>query len=183
MPPREFDEKRDEALLLSLLLDGPVGEAREAVAAALELTLPNDPAWRGEREQLVLLDAALLCTEAGRGKALARVGEAGEFSSRQYHTRRAAYLDALGRPDEAAAERRRAAQLPPDDAAARLGSGMDRVRGREPSSAPAPSVAGRPRLAGRGRALVGGSIFILRAARTPNLRRGRGGKWLTRLMC
>ncbi|HEY1379448.1 MAG TPA: tetratricopeptide repeat protein [Gemmataceae bacterium] len=135
VPPREYDEKRDEAMLLGLLLDppGPAGvpAAREAVAAALDLTLPNDPAWRREREQLVLLDAALIHTADGAAAALARLDGTAEFSSRLFHTRRADYLDELGRRDEAAADRRRADQLPPDETAARLQAGTDRVRRRD----------------------------------------------------
>ncbi|MDB5306229.1 MAG: serine/threonine protein kinase [Gemmataceae bacterium] len=135
VPPREYDEKRDEALLLSLLLDSPgragVPAAREAVAAALDLTLPADPAWRPEREQLVLTDAALVHAETGAARALTRLDEAAGFSSRLFHTRRAAYLDELGRAAEAAAERRRAAQLPPDELTTRFAAGTDRLRRRD----------------------------------------------------
>ncbi len=135
VPPREYDEKRDEAILLGLLLDPPgrdgVPAARDAVAAALDLTIPNDPAWQREREQLVLLDAALIHAADGPAAALGRLNEPGEFSSRLFHTRRADYLDELGRSDEAAAERHRAEQFPPDETAARLLAGTDRLRRRD----------------------------------------------------
>jgi tetratricopeptide (TPR) repeat protein len=134
VPPPEFDAKRDEALFLGLLLDGDrpaaVAAAREAVAAALELTLP-DPAWRAEREQLVLLDAELVRAAGGPAAALARLDAAAGFDSRLFHTRRACYLDELALPDEAAAARRRAAQFPPDETPARLCAGADRVRARD----------------------------------------------------
>ena len=49
-PPRPYDERRDDALVLSLLLDPfrqkPVSAAREAMEAALEFTIPEDLAWR-----------------------------------------------------------------------------------------------------------------------------------------
>ena len=135
LPPREYDDKRDEALLQSLLLDPQrpeaVKAAREAVAAALELTLPDDPGWRHEREQLVLLDADLILGEAGAAPALARLDEMKGVSSRAFHGRRAAYLDRLGRGAEAAEERRRAERFPPDENAARFLAGMDRLRRRD----------------------------------------------------
>jgi tetratricopeptide (TPR) repeat protein/tRNA A-37 threonylcarbamoyl transferase component Bud32 len=134
VPPREYDERRDEALLLSLLLDpGPdaVKAAREAVSAALELTLPDDPAWRAEREQLVLLDADLVRSEGGAEAALIRLVGAKEFSSHLFYTRRAAYLDELGRADEAEVARARAARFPPNEPAARFLAGVDQLRRRD----------------------------------------------------
>jgi tetratricopeptide (TPR) repeat protein len=131
VPPREYDEKRDEALLRSLLLDSDPPAAREAVAAALELTLPHDPAWRQERELLAAVDAELVRTEGGAARALARLDETAEGPSRLFHARRAGYLEELGRGEEAAAERRRAEKLPPGDTAARLLAGADRLRRRD----------------------------------------------------
>ncbi len=135
IPPREYDDRRDEALLQSLLLsppgEQPVRAARDAVASALEFTLPNDPAWQQEREQLTLIDAELIRVEAGAERALARLDGAEGFSSRLFHTRRAAYLEQLGRKDAAAAERQRAAQLPPDEITARFFDGMDRIRRKD----------------------------------------------------
>jgi tetratricopeptide (TPR) repeat protein len=139
IPPREYDERRDEALLRGLLLDPqgehPVREARDAVAIALEFTLPNDPAWRAEREQLTLLDAALIHTDVGAEQALARLCAEEDFSSQLFHTRKAAYLDELGRKNEALAERSRAAQFPPNETATRFTEGMDHVRRKDLASA------------------------------------------------
>ncbi len=139
MPPREFDEARDEALLLSLLLDpsGPesVADGRRAIAAALELTLPNDAVWNAERERLVLLDAELVLVDSGAAKALARLDESNEFTSRCYCGRRADLLLQLGRPEEAALERTRAEQHPPNEPAIRFGLGMERIRRRDYSEA------------------------------------------------
>ncbi len=135
-PPREYDEKRDVALFLSLLqaspgMGDPMRTALDAVAAAQELTLPTDPAWRQERERLRLLEADLLRTGSGAAKALACLDGTEEFSSRLFHTRRADYLDELGRRPEAADERRRAEQFPPDESATRLFHGIERFRHRD----------------------------------------------------
>ncbi|HEY2908843.1 MAG TPA: serine/threonine-protein kinase, partial [Gemmataceae bacterium] len=63
-PPREYDERRDNAIAMSLLLDGSdaaaIAGAREAIAAALAFTLADDAAWQCERELLAILDAAML---------------------------------------------------------------------------------------------------------------------------
>ena len=135
VPPREYDELRDEALLRSLLLEPrrpeSVAAAREAVAAALALTLPDDPGWRHERGQLALLDADLIAHEAGAAPALARLDELAGYSSRPFHGRRADHLNRLGRDAEAAAERRRGDALPPDDVATRFLAGTDRARRRD----------------------------------------------------
>jgi tRNA A-37 threonylcarbamoyl transferase component Bud32/tetratricopeptide (TPR) repeat protein len=131
VPPREYDEKRDEALFLGLLLEGPRGDAvraaREAVAEALELTLPDD-GWLKERERLVLLDADLIRVEAGPAKALERLDGTHGFASRLFHSRRSGYLEELGRKEEAAAERRRAASFPPEEVAVRSFTGTDLLR-------------------------------------------------------
>ena len=135
VPPREYDELRDEALLLGLMLDPrqrePIATARQAVAAALELTLPNDLAWTREREQLVLLDAELLRGEAGAARALARLDEATEFSSRLFHDRRANLLVQLGRTVEAEVARQRAEQFPPQVISAHFLQGTDRLRRKD----------------------------------------------------
>jgi serine/threonine protein kinase/tetratricopeptide (TPR) repeat protein len=134
VPPREFDDRRDEALLLSLLLDAdqrePVRAAREAIAGALELTVPDDPAWDREREWLALVDADVLLVHAGARRALDRL-DGTEGASRLYHARRAEYLDRLGQRAEADAERNRAARFPPDVIVTELLDAMDRARCRE----------------------------------------------------
>ena len=133
-PPPEYPERRDAAMLQSLLLDPlqrePVRAARDAVAAALEFTLPNDPAWLPERERLTILDADLIFFESGPALALARL-DAGAGSSRLFHARRAAHLDQLGRVGEASAARALCDRCPPDEIATRFFDGMDRLRRRE----------------------------------------------------
>ncbi len=140
-PPRLFDERRDDAVFQSLLLDGTPGEsirrARAAVATALSFTLPNDPTWRAERERLALLDAALLRAESGPTAAVARLDAEPGATSRLFRTRRAVYLDQAGRAADAAAERDRADALPPDDTSARLFAGLDHLRAREFAAAAA----------------------------------------------
>jgi hypothetical protein len=135
VPPREYDEKRDEALFLGLLLQGPrdraISTAREAVAEALELTLPNNPGWRHEREQLVLLDAELVCLKDGAAKALERLDETPGFASRAFHLQRAEYLEGAGRAEDAATERDRATWFPPEEVYARFLTGAALLRRRD----------------------------------------------------
>jgi serine/threonine protein kinase len=135
VPPREYDDRRDEALLRGLLLEPqgehPVRAARNAVAGALEFTLPRDPAWQAEREQLTLLDSALIHTETGAEQALARLSAAEDFSSHSFHSRKALYLEQLGRKDEAAAERSLAQRYPPNETVTRFTSGMDHARHKD----------------------------------------------------
>lgn len=133
--PREFDERRDEALLLSLLLE-PTSEqqlpiAREAIRAALDLTIPGDPGWTHEREQLTLVEADLIARESGAAQALKHLDATNEFSSRLLHERRAALLEQIGRSTEAEQARRHAEQFPPDQAADRFLSGVTHLRRRE----------------------------------------------------
>ena len=150
MPPREFDELRDEAFLQSLLLDpfrrDPLTAARQAVEAALALTLPGDPAWQRERERLALLDADLVF--AGPARPPRWPGW-----TRRRNRRRGCPTTGGPCTSTAWAGRRRrkprgreAARLPPDDVAARFQSGLGRP-------APRGRGRGRPRLrggAGRG---------------------------------
>jgi hypothetical protein len=44
--------------------------AREALHAALELTIPGDPGWEHEREQLLLVEVDLLAAHADARQAL-----------------------------------------------------------------------------------------------------------------
>ncbi len=140
IPPREFDELRDEAILLSLLLDPlrqePIRLARQAIQTALELTIAGDSAFHEEREQLILLDADLVSLESDSARALVRLDEAKGHSSRHFHERRAMYLERMGRAAEADGERLRAKQCPPTNpATARFHSGVDQLRRREFDSA------------------------------------------------
>ncbi len=135
IPPRDSDDLRDEALVQSLLLDPrvsqPLKAARRAIAAAFALTLPNDPAWRPEREQLMLLEADLILLESGAGQALAFLDVAKEFRSRISHNHRARYLDLIGREDEAVAERTHALQFPPAVQAERFLLGAELLRRKD----------------------------------------------------
>ena len=132
IPPREFDDLRDEAILQSVCLDplrhAPVRIARQAIQAALELTIAGDPAWDLERELLVLLDADMVSLEGDAAGAIVRLDESG-LSSRLVHQRRATYLERMGRKAEADSERLRAEQFPPTDLpTARFLSAVDQLR-------------------------------------------------------
>ena len=173
--PREYDERRDEALLLSLLLEptsgtldasnpkrergrtlhvrpnslqsatdservgapalahasGYLADARAAIRAALDLTIPADPGWTHERELLTLVEADIIARESNAQKALTHLDATNEFSSRLFHDRRVTLLEQLGRSAEAEQARQNAEQFPPDQSADRFLSGMTRARRRE----------------------------------------------------
>jgi eukaryotic-like serine/threonine-protein kinase len=140
IPPRDYDNRRDEALLLSLLLathhEHPVPLARRAIRSAMEFTLPNDPAWTLEREQLILLDAEMRSQESGPAQGLALLDTTGALSSRDHSTRRfhltrAEFLDRLGRSTEASAAREKADRLPRNKTTERFQAGMDLLRERQ----------------------------------------------------
>jgi serine/threonine protein kinase/tetratricopeptide (TPR) repeat protein len=130
VPPPEYDDRRDEALLLSLLL-GQAPSAREAVQAALALTLTGEPAWGRERELLALTDADLLLLQAGAAPALRRLNQENEFPTRLSRDRRADLLERLSRQREAERERRLAAKSPPEGGRALLLAGAERLRRRD----------------------------------------------------
>jgi tetratricopeptide (TPR) repeat protein len=115
-PPPLFEDLRDEAFLRAVVLDPdrakPSPAARRAIADALALTA-DDPAWRDEREPLVLLDAGLLLRGGDPAAALARLDGT---ASRHARLLRADCLVRLGRHPEAAAEQAAAANLPDADA-------------------------------------------------------------------
>jgi tRNA A-37 threonylcarbamoyl transferase component Bud32/tetratricopeptide (TPR) repeat protein len=135
VPPPEYPERRDEAFYRSLLLEpekiDSLKSARESIAVALDLTLPNDPAWKPERERLAVLEADVLLAGPGPDAALARLEREGPGSSRLFHARRAVCLERLDRRAEADAARREAERFPPEEQAARLFAGMERVRRRD----------------------------------------------------
>jgi hypothetical protein len=135
VPPPEYPERRDEAYFRSLLLEpetgAPLKSARESIAAAIDLTVPNDPVWKPERERLAILEADVLLVGTGPVAALARLENVGAGSSRLFHTRRAVYLDRLDRRADAESARRSAETFPPDEQSALLFAGMDRVRQRD----------------------------------------------------
>jgi eukaryotic-like serine/threonine-protein kinase len=128
--PMLFDELRDEALLQSVILEprGPesLQTARRAIQAALDRTVADDPAWRPEREQLVLLDADLLLRSGDAAAALALLDQHTGVASRLWHNRRADCLERLGRQPEADEERQRADKLASRDALGFFLSGVDR---------------------------------------------------------
>jgi tetratricopeptide (TPR) repeat protein len=118
--PRLYEARRDEAVLAVGLLDpaqaSEVRAAREAIQAALELTVADDPAWRSERDKLVLLGAELSLREGKPEQALAALEQTSGASCRLWRERRAYCLDKLGRASEADSERQLAARVPPADA-------------------------------------------------------------------
>jgi tetratricopeptide (TPR) repeat protein len=135
VPPREFDERRDEALLLSSLLESSADQllpiAHEAIRMAFNLTLPQDPGWTAEREQLTLVENDLIEYESGAGQALMSLDSSNEFSSRLFHERRAELLQHLDRYDDAERAWHKANQYPPDPTVHDLLSGVTHSRRRE----------------------------------------------------
>ena len=135
VPPREFDDLREEALLLSLLLEQPVEQqlpiARDAILAATNLTIPEDSGWTHEREQLMLVESDLIELESGPEQALKQLDASSEFSSRLFHKRRAALLQRLDRTDDAEQARHKAQMFPPDEAVDEFLSGIAQARRRE----------------------------------------------------
>lgn len=132
IPPRDFDQRRDEALLASLLLftdlHHPEQVARNAIQEAFDLTIANDLVWELEREQLLLLEVDLIESEFGPTEALKRVDEIAMIPSKQLLERRASLLDQLGRHEEAVTEREQAALYPPRQVASIFHSGMKHLR-------------------------------------------------------
>jgi len=132
VPPRDFDFRRDEALLLSVLqlpnLSNPVGSARQAIHSALELAPSGDFARQLEREQLVLTDAELIARESGATDAIAFLNATEEFDSRLFHRKRAELLRRLHRDAEADRARDVAEQRPQRSVASRFHAGMDFLR-------------------------------------------------------
>ena len=135
VPPREFDERRDLALLESLLLDplppAPISAARESIRAALELTVASDPAWQMQRERLVLVEAELIARDASAAQAMDYLDATREFSSRLFHEHRARFLTKLGRLEDAERARELAAAFPQAATESLLMNGMDRIRQRD----------------------------------------------------
>jgi serine/threonine protein kinase/tetratricopeptide (TPR) repeat protein len=131
-PPPLFEEWRDEALVWCAL-PGPsrkrsAAAAREAIGAARELTVADDPAWRGERAQLSLLEADLALREGDPAGALRTLDETRGEGFRLWHVRRAECLDRLGRREEAEQERGAADRDAPQDVLAAFLGGLDRMQ-------------------------------------------------------
>ena len=133
-PPRDFDDRRDEALLASLLIlphmQRPIECAREILQEALDLTLPSDAAWQVEREQLILADAKLLAIKSGTGHALARLNDLDKAAAREVLEYRSHLLDRLGQTAEAESVKRQMSQLPARRSNSVFVAGMDQLRSR-----------------------------------------------------
>lgn len=135
VPPREFDERRDLALLESLLLDplpeAPIATVRESIRGALELTIAGDPAWQRQRQRLVLVEADLIARDASAEQALAYLDATREFPSRLFHEYRARFQAQIGQQEDAERARAQAALFPQDAAESLFMRGMDRIRQRD----------------------------------------------------
>ncbi|MFO1043791.1 MAG: serine/threonine-protein kinase [Planctomycetaceae bacterium] len=132
LPPLAFDERRDLALLESLLLDpkpeDALQSALDSIHAALELTIQDDPAWQNERERLLLVEADLIQHEKSAAAALPRLDAASGLGSNALYQSRARLLDATGKEDEANRAREMAATFPVDKALTLMLTGMRRIR-------------------------------------------------------
>ena len=144
--PREYDQRRDEALLLSLLLTNPklerdtiddeirnskeaeYSEARDALHVAMDLTIAGDPGWTRERELLTLIEADLISLESNPDLALKHLDSTNEFSSRSFHQCRATLLEQLGRSADAKQAALMGDQFPPEQAIEAFVSGMSHAR-------------------------------------------------------
>ncbi len=138
-PPPLFDELRDEAFLQSAFMGPNQAEllptAREAIQAALALTLADDPAWQLEREQLLLLDADLVLRQGAPQKALAILDPTSRLASRLWHQRRADCYERLGQPAEAQRELRDADKFPPQETFEFFLNGVERFQSGDPAGA------------------------------------------------
>lgn len=132
IPPRDYDHRRDEALLLSVLplpeIEEPITTARQAIQEAMDLTIPREVTWNKEREQLYLIDAELVSRQRGPDAALALLEATDEFDSYSYHVARSRLLDLLRRPDEAHAAQVMAESHPPRSEQIRLFGSMTLMR-------------------------------------------------------
>jgi len=132
VPPRDFDDKRDEALLLATVpapwQHDPWPAGRDAIRAALELTLPGDRRWEAERSQLILLDSLLLARSGDPSAALAQLEAAQLPSSARRHLVQAELLRDAGRTEEALDAERAAANFPRDAQADLYWQAMDEAR-------------------------------------------------------
>lgn len=139
VPPRDFENHRDEAIILSLLLEKGARTdqaklAREAIAAALQLAPPNDPAWRKEREFLALMNADLAAVAEGPAAALVLLDQLGS-TSRAALDRRAVYLIQAGQAEQGKATHLKAQESPPDPSTETLLKAADGMRRRDFSAA------------------------------------------------
>jgi tetratricopeptide (TPR) repeat protein len=138
LPPL-FEELRDEALVQCVLLDPSAKKslqaARESLQDALGLTVPDDPAWRQERELLHLLDADLLLRAGSPEGALAILERWRSEGSRLWHERQADCLERLGRKAEADEARLAGGKFPPQPGLAVILAGVERLQRQDPAGA------------------------------------------------
>lgn len=95
VPPRDFDQLRDDAVVDSLLLGSQtiesIAQACEAIDRARQLTDGNQTidslAWRPEREFLDLIETDLIAFTSDAVRAREFLTSAGEYSSRLYWQR------------------------------------------------------------------------------------------------
>ncbi len=131
-PPRDYDARRDEALLATLLVmphvDNPVSAARDALREARELTVAGDPAWDSERLFLDLADVDMVAEEAGPAAALAVLETRTDEPSRSALLLRSSLLERLGRHDDATRTRQSAEDLPPHRSLERIRHAMGLIR-------------------------------------------------------
>lgn len=131
-PPPLFDELRDEAFIQCVLLDPREPEflpiARQAIHAALALTVAEDLAWRKEREELALLEADLVLRTGDAATALDILDQDMELASSLWRRRRAECLVRLDRKSEADQENLQAEKFPPVNAFEFFLSGVDRFQ-------------------------------------------------------
>lgn len=132
VPPRAFDDRRDEALLLGLLvidgIENPVEQAEHAIEAALDLTIAGDPRWQSERSKLLLLQFELQSRATGAADVLAALDASGIEPSRTVMEFRARLLDEAGQSANADSLRSTASQFPANAVKDRFWTGMCRVR-------------------------------------------------------
>ena len=109
-------------------LPNPFASARKAIEVALELTIPNDPAWKLEREQLLLLDAEIIAQYANMSDAIAVLRSTDEFQSRRYYSHLSDLFEQDQQPVEAASSRQLAEQFPPQIMTSRFYAGIRELR-------------------------------------------------------
>ena len=105
--------------------------AREAITGALEFTLVDEPAWRVEREILLVLEADTFLRDEDPVQALAALDRAQGLTTRLGLLRRSDVLDQLDRKNDADQERYRASVQPPRVAVESLFLGIDHVQRRD----------------------------------------------------
>ncbi len=134
--PPLFEERRDDAFVRAFFVDirkpESVRTAREAIAGALEFVLANDPAWRLERELLLVLDASLVFNQGDARQALAILETTQGFTTRSGFYLRSECLKALGRAEEAEKDRVQVANLVPKVGVEALFQGIAHWQGRKP---------------------------------------------------